>query len=170
MPGKLTQIWFAAVLACAGVPAHAAGMPDIGTKNFVPGGDAPAYLTNENLAVPPGSPGQSPIGTAYNEPAAPPPFAAAPARAPRAQARGHNRVAADHAKPPHGAASWAAKHRSMRVVRRMAAGGRGSVSHARTARMTRGAPAAAARARTAPARRVRTGVRHAAAKSVARRG
>ncbi len=46
--------------------AHAAGMPDSGTKNFVPGGDAPAYLTNENLAVAPGSAGQSPLGTAYN--------------------------------------------------------------------------------------------------------
>lgn len=51
MPGKLSQIWFAAVLACAGLPALGAGMPDSGTKNFVPGGDAPSFFTNENGAV-----------------------------------------------------------------------------------------------------------------------
>ena len=51
MPVKLTKIWFAAMVALASLPALAADMPGSGTKNFIPGGDAPSYFTNENGAV-----------------------------------------------------------------------------------------------------------------------
>ncbi len=93
MPSKLTRICFAAMLACAGSPAYAAGMPDTGTKNFVPGGDAPAYLVNENLTVAPGSPGQSPLGTAYNEPTGPASEPASVARSPQTRTIRHARLA-----------------------------------------------------------------------------
>ncbi len=170
MPSKLAQIWFAAVLASAGSPALAAGMPDIGTKNFVPGSDAPAYLTNENLAVPPGSPGQSPIGTAYNQTAGPPLVAAAPARGAQAQSRSHARFAAARPNSHHAAVSSASKRRASYTSGRPAAGKRRSASRSGMARATRSARATAATARTAAAKRGRASTRHAAARSAARRG
>lgn len=51
MPGKLTKIWLAALLVCGGLSTAAAEMPASGTKNFVPGGEAPSYFTNEPGAV-----------------------------------------------------------------------------------------------------------------------
>ena len=51
MPVTITRFVFAAAIACAAPPAHGAGMPDYGTKNFSPGGAAPSYFTNENGAV-----------------------------------------------------------------------------------------------------------------------
>src|SRR5271169_2769424 len=51
LPAKLRKICFAALLACTGLSAAAAEIPASGTKNFVPGGEAPAYFTNENGAV-----------------------------------------------------------------------------------------------------------------------
>ena len=99
MPSKLTRISVAALLvgagllACAGSPARAAGMPDTGTKNFVPGGDAPAYLVNENLAVAPGSAEQSPRGTAYNEPIGPLSEPASTERSPQTRTVRHARLA-----------------------------------------------------------------------------
>ena len=51
MPDKLTKIWLAALLVCGGLSTAAAEMPASGTKNFVPGGEAPSYFTNEAGAV-----------------------------------------------------------------------------------------------------------------------
>ncbi|MGH7031901.1 MAG: hypothetical protein ACREE9_09960 [Stellaceae bacterium] len=175
MPGKLAHIWFAAVLACAGLAAHAAGMPDIGTKNFVPGSDAPAYLTNENLAVAPGSSGQSPIGTVFNQPAGPPPSTAAPARASPTRERRHTRFAAARKTTRHAAVSSASTRRSAHTTRRSAhLTGRAAVrarraSRGETARVARGARATVATARTA-AKRGRASARHASARPFARKG
>jgi hypothetical protein len=46
----LTRLAVAAVIAGAAVPGLSAEMPDFGTKNFSPGGDTPAYFSNENGA------------------------------------------------------------------------------------------------------------------------
>ncbi len=116
MPRKLATIWFATVLAFIGSPAHAAGMPDTGTKNFIPGGDAPSYLVNENLAVTPGSAGQSPLGTAFNQTAGPADSAAAPEPAVRTTNRRHGRVAAGHTSRHHAAANARTRHRAQRVA------------------------------------------------------
>jgi hypothetical protein len=51
MPDTLRRLVFAAAIAGAAMPAWGAGMPDFGTKNFSPGGDAPSYFSNENRGV-----------------------------------------------------------------------------------------------------------------------
>jgi hypothetical protein len=50
MPHTLIRLAFIAAVAGAAIPAWGAGMPDFGTKNFSPGGDAPSYFSNENGA------------------------------------------------------------------------------------------------------------------------
>jgi hypothetical protein len=47
MRGVLTRFVSAAAIACLAIPAWSASMPDIGTKNFSPGGDTPSYFSNE---------------------------------------------------------------------------------------------------------------------------
>ncbi len=51
MPNKLTIAFVAAALAVASFPAFAVDIPDAGSKNFSPPGDAPSYFTNENVPV-----------------------------------------------------------------------------------------------------------------------
>jgi hypothetical protein len=51
MPGLLIRVAFTAAVAGAAIPAWSAGMPEFGTKNFSPGGDAPSYFSNENGVV-----------------------------------------------------------------------------------------------------------------------
>lgn len=52
---KLTIAAAAVAFAAASGAASAAEMPAYGTKNFVPGGDTPSYLSHENAAAPVGS-------------------------------------------------------------------------------------------------------------------
>ena len=51
MPDMLIRLALAAAIAGAAIPARGAGMPEVGTKNFSPGGGAPSYFTNENGVV-----------------------------------------------------------------------------------------------------------------------
>jgi hypothetical protein len=52
MPDMLIRLAVAAAIAgAAAIPAWGAGMPEFGTKNFSPGGDAPSYFSNENGVV-----------------------------------------------------------------------------------------------------------------------
>jgi hypothetical protein len=170
MPRKLATIWFATVLAFIGSPAHAAGMPDTGTKNFIPGGDAPSYLVNENLAVTPGSAGQSPLGTAFNQTAGPAGSAAAPEPAVRIANRRHGRLAAGHTSRHHAAANAGTRHRAQRVAgTRTLRQGR-SASLRRGSRPSRTARQASSATRTVTARHAKASPRHAAAKTAARRG
>ena len=182
MPRKLATIWFATVLAFIGSPAHAAGMPDTGTKNFIPGGDAPSYLVNENLAVTPGSAGQSPLGTAFNQTAGPADSAAAPEPAVRTTNRRHGRLAAGHTSRHHAAANARTRHRAQRVAGTRTVRQGKSASLRRNPRPTRTARQASSPARretarhaSSPARRetarhAKASPRHAAAKSAAPRG
>ncbi len=182
MPRTLTRICFAALLACAGLPicagspARAAGMPDIGTKNFVPGSDAPGYLVNENLAVAPGSAGQSPLGTSYNEddertgPAAEPASAErrSPARAARHGRHAGHRIGAHRSaarikgRPVRAAAT--------RTLRTRTVSDRSSAAVGRGARRSRFEHNTAATRRSGAARHTRASGRHVAVKSASRRG
>jgi hypothetical protein len=51
MPGNLIELCFAALLAFGGLSPAAAEMPASGTKNFIPGGEAPSYFSNESGMV-----------------------------------------------------------------------------------------------------------------------
>lgn len=169
MATRFAIVAIAATLAAATMTARAAGMPDSGTKNFVPGGDAPAYLTNENLAVAPGSPGQSPLGTAFNQAAGPEPAAAAPhiaeTRTPR-----HGGLLATRRSAHRAAANANFKTRSRRLARSS------TVQHGRAAafgqntRALRTGSRSVAASRAGIAKHGKANARHAAAKSTAHRG
>jgi hypothetical protein len=51
MPNTLTVTFLAGALAFAGLPAFALDLPDSGSKNFDPPGDAPSYFSNETAPV-----------------------------------------------------------------------------------------------------------------------
>jgi hypothetical protein len=51
MPDMLIRLVLTAAIAGAAIPAWSAGMPEFGTKNFSPGGDAPSYFSNENGVI-----------------------------------------------------------------------------------------------------------------------
>ncbi len=169
MANRFAIVAIAATLAAATMTAHAAGMPDSGSKNFVPGGDAPSYLTNENLAVAPGSAGQSPLGTAFNQPAGPQPAAAAP-RAAETRARQHGKLTAGRRSSHRVVANSRTETRLRRVAQ-----GR-TVRDGRSARLGRDTRPVRAASGTASAPKTRTlkygkaNVRHTSAKSAARRG
>ena len=162
MQNRLASVAIAATLAAATVMAHAAGMPDSGTKNFVPGGDAPAYLTNENLAVAPGSAGQSPVGTAYNQAPGPEPSEAAPVDKAETRTRHHGKLAANH-RSMHRSAAGARSETYSRRDRKSASLGRNS-------RPVRAASRTTSAVKTRTAKYGKANSRHASAKSVARRG
>jgi len=174
MSSKLTRICVAALLACAGLlagagsPAQAAGMPDTGTKNFVPGGDAPAYLVNENLTVAPGSAGQSPLGTAFNRPAGPAFEPASAERSPQTMTIRHDRLA-ERRTGVHRSAATRSKSHPVRAATRRTVRAKSSAL-GRSARRSRFEHNAAAARRTGAARHARASVRHVAAKSSSRRG
>ncbi len=199
MANRLAIAIFAAAFAASTIAAYAAGMPDTGTKNFVPGSDAPAYLVNGNLAVAPGSAGQSPLGTAYNEPTGPASqtSSAAPSPQPRTSRHGrfagrrnstrhpaaaHTRGRAFHAATTRPATTRTARTRtartrtvSTRTVGEMSATALGrSARRARSERNTaatrRTERKPVATRRTGAARHGRASVRHVAAKSASRRG
>src|SRR5579883_3350700 len=52
MPMRWSSLAFAAVIASITISAWGAGMPDFGSKNFVPGAATPSYFTNESGALP----------------------------------------------------------------------------------------------------------------------
>ncbi len=173
MANRLAIVAIAATLAAATITAHAAGMPDTGTKNFVPSGDAPAYLTNENLAVAPGSAGQSPLGTEFNQ-------APGPERAVAPHATETRTLAAHRGGVHRAAADTRSKARSRRVASNRTVRDGRSASLGRNTRPVRtgSRTASAARpriarpgtARPGTARHGKANVRHASAKSAARRG
>jgi hypothetical protein len=51
MANRLTTALIAGALALAGLPALALDLPDSGSKNFDPPGDAPSYFSNETAPV-----------------------------------------------------------------------------------------------------------------------
>lgn len=168
MPRVRMKIWIAAVLAAAASPA-VAGMPDIGTKNFTPGSDVPSYLTNENLAVAPGSPGQSPIGTAYNQPADPLPSVTAPVHATRSPHRHRDGLAAVPSYRRRGRGVDATGHRSIHAARVSTAHSHRLSGRSEMARAVWAGRKKAAQTRSATARR-KTSARHASTGSIAPRG
>jgi hypothetical protein len=167
MPNKLATFWLAVALVFAGAPVRAAGMPGTGTKNFVPGNDAPSYLTNANLGVAPGTPDQSPIGSAYNEPARPLPATEPAYRAETSRRAG---FAGSQSHAGHASRSSSARRRPSRTARAGALKGRRFAAHGATTRAVRGWHRAAAHGRTAAAAHGRASNRRVAAKSAAGRG
>jgi len=174
MPTTLAGVIAATLLMTAISVAQAAGMPDIGSKNFVPGADAPAYLTNENLAVAPGSPGQSPLGTAYNEPASPPPSAAARPEMRSPAAIGpppeHARLARPQMRKRLAPRTTASRHHRPFHAARNRNTARNERMHRRALPTARGGRTTTAAARSVAGRHSGTNPRHAAARSTSRRG
>lgn len=174
MPGMLTKIWFTAALALTGLPALGAGMPDSGTKNFTPGGDAPSYLTNENLVVAPGSAAQSPVGTGFNQTAgqtaASAPTAAAAIHSVQTRTRRHGALAAGRKQTHHLAANTRIKRGPSHIVSTRRVRESRSAGLGRNARPVRSASRAASAARTRTATHGKANTQHAAAKSAARKG
>jgi hypothetical protein len=171
MPGKLTKIWFAAVLACTGWPALGAGMPDSGTKNFVPGGDAPSYFTNERGAVSAAEDEATADDGADQSLGSPNP-ATEPIHPAAASRRLHGKVAALHPRERRVAANSRDRGRAVQV-----AGGKAvrTASAGKPARSIRTAsraavPPRAMAAKSGGANQAKRNARHAAAKSAARRG
>jgi hypothetical protein len=169
MVNRLAIAIFAAAFAASTVAVQAAGMPDTGTKNFVPGGDAPAYLVNENLTVAPGSAGQSPLGTAFNRPAGPAFEPASAERSPQTMTIRHDRLA-ERRTGVHRSAATRIKGHPVRAATRRTARAKSSAGLGRSARRSRFEHNAAAARRTSAARHARAGARHVAAKSTSRRG
>jgi hypothetical protein len=172
MPGKLSQIWFAAVLACAGLPALAAEMPDSGTKNFVPGGDAPAFFTNENGAVAAAAADESTADDGADQSLHSPRSAPGPIRDATVSTRRHGKLAASHTREQRTAANSRERGRAPPVASRK---GARAASAGKPAGSTRTASRAAVSTRPMTAKvggahQARQNARHAAAKSVARRG
>jgi hypothetical protein len=170
MANRLATAVLAAAFAVSTMAAHGAGMPDTGTMNFVPGGDAPSYLVNENLAVTPGSAGQSPLGTAFNQTAGPADSAAAPEPAVRTTKRRHGRLAAGHTSRHHAAANARTRHHAQRVAGTRTVRQGKSASLRNIPRPVRTVRQASSPARRETARRAKASPRHAAAKSAAPRG
>jgi hypothetical protein len=167
MPSKLAIVVLAASLAVPIIPAHAAGMPEIGTKNFIPGGDTPSYLTNENLTVAPGSPVEPAADPGIDRTAGPALSKGAPAHSMQIKTRHHGKLA-DGGKTAHRAAASAGT-RATHVARTRTAAESKSASRGRSTRPVRAANTASP-ATTGTARHGKASVRHASAKSAARRG
>jgi hypothetical protein len=170
MPNKLAILVLAAAFAVSIIPAHAAGMPDSGTKNFIPGGDTPTYLTNENLAVAPGTAAEPAAATAFDQTEGPERSAAAPMHSVQTKARRHGKLAAGRKTAHHAAANGKTKTRSIRVASTTTARGSNSAALGKNPRPVRSASRTASAARTGTAKHVKANARHASAKSAARRG
>jgi hypothetical protein len=173
MPVKLTKICFAAMVALASLPALAADMPGSGTKNFIPGGDAPSYFTNENGAV---------SGVAAVDEATPddgvdqtlgaPRSETAPMHSARTMTRRHGGLAASHRRENYSAANFTPGRRSTHVAstnKTRIASDSAPRRPSRTAGRTANPPKAKSD-RAGIARPAKSNARHAAAKSAARKG
>jgi hypothetical protein len=173
MPVKLTKIWFAAMMALAGLPALAADMPGSGTKNFIPGGDAPAYFTNENGAVSGmAAVDETTSDDGVDQTLGAPRSETAPMRSARTMTRGHGGLAVSHRREKYSAANFTARGRSAHVASanktRIAFVGAPLRSPRTTGRTTN--PPKAKSDRAGIARPGKSSARHAAARSAARKG
>jgi hypothetical protein len=174
MPVKLTKIWFAAMVGLASLPVLAADMPGSGTKNFIPGGDAPSYFTNENGAVTgvaavdettPDDGVDQTLGSLRSE--------TAPMHSARTMTRRHGGLAAaSHRRGKYSAANFTARGRPAHIASanktRIA-----SVGPPHRPTRTAGRAANPPKARSDGAGIAKPGksnIRHAAAKSAARKG
>ncbi len=93
MQRKLTIAVVAIAFALAGGAAMAAEMPTYGTKNFVPGGDTPSYLSHENAAAPVGSADRTAADADINDRAESAPADTAPEPVARAGTSRHGKYA-----------------------------------------------------------------------------
>jgi hypothetical protein len=169
MANKLAIIALAAAFAVSILPAQAAGMPDTGTKNFNPGGDTPSYLTNENLAVAPGSAAQPMPSAADDQAEAPPRGAPVSTHATQTATRRHDKHATGRESGHRAIVSGKAKTRPARVASTKLSGQGKSASHSRNAPPLRASSKTAA-VKSGPARHGKANPRHAAAKSAAKKG
>jgi hypothetical protein len=173
MPVKLTKIWFAAMVALASLPALANDMPGSGTKNFIPGGDAPSYFTNENGAVSGVTAvDETTSDDGVDQTLGSPRSETAPMHSARTMTRRHGGPSASHRREKYGAANFAARRRSARVASanktRIASVG-APLRSPRTTGRTANPPKAKSDG-AGIARPAKSGARHAAAKSAARKG
>ena len=175
MPNNLIKIWCAALLTFGGLSAAAAEMPASGTKNFIPGGKAPSYFSNESGGV----------STAASEESAADDGVDQISRSSHSDT-GPRQVVADTSSQRHNKLSAYHAARSqmvanLRGLTRSAHGANGSrvrtVSVSKPGRQIRTAswtagPRAPKTAKTGTAREIRTSTnnRHAAAKSTSKRG
>lgn len=170
MPLSFMRFVLAAAIAGCGLPAWAAGMPDWGTKNFSPGGDTPAYFTNETGAVvgavAEGSDdgADTPLRAAQST-SQPPELAAPPLSR-------HGRHMAGRKVASHSVARGAAKSRSAHAERAGNVGAVRMVHAGRAAPTPRATKTALTTHNAAPAhaRAAAASVRHASAKSSSRKG
>jgi hypothetical protein len=173
MPVKLTKIWFAAMVALTSLPTLAADMPSSGTKNFIPGGDAPAYFTNENGAVSGVAPvNETTSDDGVDQTLGSPRSETAPMRSTKTTTRRHGKLAASHRQERHSAANFLAGGRSAHVASanktRIASAGPPVRSTRTTGRTT--IPLKAKSDGAGIPRSAKSSVRHAAVKSAARKG
>ena len=173
MPVKLTKIWFAAMVALASLPALADDMPGSGTKNFIPGGDAPSYFTNENGAVSGvAAVDETTSDDGVDQTLGSPRSETAPMHSARTMTRRHGGPSASHRREKYGAANFAARRRSARVASanktRIASVG-APLRSPRTTGRTANPPKAKSDG-AGIARPAKSSARHAAAKSAARKG
>jgi hypothetical protein len=163
MPGMVKRFVLAAALAGAAIPAWSAGMPDYGTKNFSPGGDAPSYFSNENGSA---------LGLAANE--SMDDGGDAPIRSVRAAAE-PNDGAWTASRHRHGKFASSRRSGSHRAIRWASAGGTRTVAMGRSSRSTRSATTieAATKGRAlgaGSAKHARSSVGHASARASSRKG
>jgi hypothetical protein len=171
MPVKLTKIWFAAMVALASLPALADDMPGSGTKNFTPGGDAPAYFTNENGAVS----GVAAVDEATSDDGVDQTLGSpriAPMNSARTMTRRHGGLTASHRREKYSAVNFTVRGRSAHVASanktRIASVGAPLRSPRSTGRITN--PSKAKSDGAGIARPAKSSTRHAAARSAARKG
>jgi hypothetical protein len=169
MPVKLTKIWFAAMVALATLPALAADMPGSGTKNFIPGGDAPAYFTNENGAVSGvAAVDETTSDDGVDQTLGSPRSETAPTHSARTMTRRPGGLTASHRREKYSAANFTAKGRPAHAVsasKTRMASVRAPLRSTRTTNQQKAKYDGAGIARPA-----KSSARHAAAKSSARRG
>lgn len=172
MPGNQAKIWLAALLVCGGLSTAAAEMPASGTKNFVPGGEAPSYFTNEAGAVAVAATDQPAADDGVDQISRSRYFDTGLRRSANKIEERRGKLAAAHSAKRHTAANSRAQASSKLAVRRSNAraafvGGPSkpirSASRTAESRETRTAKAGAGKS-------ARTSVRHAMAKSASKRG
>jgi hypothetical protein len=173
MPVKLTKIWFAAMVGLASLPALAADMPGSGTKNFTPGGDAPSYFTNENGAVTGvAAVDETTSDDGVDQTLGSPRSETAPMHSARTMTRRHGGLAASHRRGKYSAANFTARGRSAHIASanktRIASVG-SPLRPTRTVGRTANPPKAKSYG-AGTAKPGKSNIRHAAAKSAARKG
>jgi hypothetical protein len=172
MPVKLTKIWFATMVAFSSLPALAADMPGSGTKNFIPGGDAPAYFTNENGAVSGMAAVDETSDDGVDQTLGSPRSEIASMNSARTMTRRHGGLAVSHRREKYSTANFTVRGRSAHVASanktRIASVGAPLRSPRSTGRITN--PSKAKSDGAGIARPAKSSARHAAARSAARKG